>query len=58
MEMRRQHVSESELACRLEQNPKQEDRLLEVTHSSSHDQLNRALTALDKKLEVAVSDAA
>jgi len=51
-------VSESELACRLEQNPKQEDRLLEVTHSSSHDQLNRALTALGKKLEVAVSDAA
>jgi antitoxin HicB len=58
MEMRRQHVSKSELARRLEQNPKQVDRLLEVTHSSRHDQLDRALAALGKKLEVTVSDAA
>jgi antitoxin HicB len=58
MEMRRQHVSKSELARRLEQNPKQVDRLLEVTHSSRHDQLDRALAVLGKKLEVTVSDAA
>ncbi|MDP6824399.1 MAG: type II toxin-antitoxin system HicB family antitoxin [Dehalococcoidia bacterium] len=58
MEMSRQHVSKSELARRLEQNPKQVDRLLEVTHSSRHDQLDKALAALGKRLEVTVSDAA
>lgn len=58
MEMRRQHVTKSELARRLDQNPKQVDRLLEVTHSSRHDQLDRALAALGKRLEVTVSDAA
>lgn len=58
MEMRRQNVTKSELARRLGQNPKQVDRLLEVTHSSRHDQLDRALAALGKRLEVTVSDAA
>ncbi len=58
MEMRRQHVTKSELARRLKQNPKQVDRLLEVTHSSRHDQLDLALAALGKKLEITVSDAA
>ena len=58
MEMRRQHVTKSELARRLDQNPKQVDRLLEVTHSSRHDQLDRALAALGKRLEITVSDAA
>ena len=58
MEMRRRNVTKSELARRLGQNPKQVDRLLEVTHSSRHDQLDRALAALGKRLVVTVSDAA
>ncbi len=57
-EMRRQGVSKSELARRLGQNPRQVDRLLEATHSSRHDQLDRALAALGKRLDVRVEDAA
>ncbi len=57
-EMRRQGVSKSELARRLGQNPRQVDRLLEVPHSSRHDQLDRALAALGKRLDVRVEDAA
>ena len=58
LEMRRQRVSKSELARRLGQNPRQVDRLLDVTHSSRHDQLDRALAALGKRLTVRIGDAA
>ncbi len=58
LEMRRQQVSKSDLARRLGQNPRQVDRLLDVTHSSRHDQLDRALAALGKRLTVLIGDAA
>lgn len=57
-EMRRQGVTKSELARRLGQDPKQVDRLLDVLHASRHDQLDRALAALGKRLEIRIFDAA
>jgi len=57
-EMRSQGVNKSELARRLEQNPRQVDRLLDVLHQSRHDQLDRAMNALGKRILVNVEDAA
>lgn len=56
--MREQGVTKAELARRLGQNPRQIDRLLDVTHASRHDQLDRALQALGKRLEVRVRNVA
>jgi antitoxin HicB len=58
MEMRRQGVTKAELARRLGQDPKQVDRLLDVLHASRHDQLDKALAALGKRIEIVVRDAA
>ena len=58
MEMRRQRVTKAEMVRRLGQDPKQIDRLLDVLHSSRHDQLDKALAALGKKLEISVKDIA
>ena len=52
--MRTQGVTKAELARRLGQNPRQVDRLLDVTHASRHDQLDRALDVLGKRLEIRV----
>ena len=56
--MRTQGVTKAELARRLGQNPRQVDRLLDVTHASRHDQLDRALDVLGKRLEIRVSNVA
>ena len=56
--MRAQSVTKAELARRLGQNPRQVDRLLDVTHASRHDQLDRALGVLGKRLEIRVRRAA
>lgn len=56
--MRRQGVTKAELARRLGQDPKQVDRLLDVLHASRHDQLDKALAALGKRLEITVKDIA
>ncbi len=58
VEMRRQGVTKAELARRLGQDPKQVDRLLDVLHASRHDQLDKALAALGKRIEIVVRDAA
>ncbi len=57
-EMRRQGVSKAELVRRLGQDPKQVDRLLDVFHASRHDQLDKALAALGKRIEIVIRDAA
>jgi antitoxin HicB len=57
-EMRGQGVTKAEMARRLKQDPKQVDRLLDVLHASRHDQLDRALAALGKRIEIIVRDAA
>jgi len=56
--MRQLGITKAELARRLGQNPRQVDRLLDVTHSSRHDQLDRALAALGKRIEIRIIDAA
>lgn len=58
VEMRRQRITKAELARRLGQDPKQVDRLLDVLHASRHDQLDKALAALGKRLEIVIRDAA
>lgn len=58
MEMRRQRITKAELARRLGQDPKQVDRLLDVLHASRHDQIDKALAALGKRLEIVIRDAA
>jgi len=52
--MREQGVTKAELARRLGQNPRQVDRLLDVTHASRHDQLDHALEVLGRCLEIRV----
>jgi antitoxin HicB len=58
VEMRRQRITKGELARQLGQDPKQVDRLLDVLHASRHDQLDKALAALGKRLEIVIRDAA
>lgn len=57
MEMRRQRITKAELARHLGQDPKQVDRLLDVLHASRHDQLDKALAALGKRVEIVIRDA-
>ena len=56
--MRAQNVTKADLARRLGQNPRQVDRLLDVTHASRHDQLDRALGVLGKRLDIRVRNVA
>ncbi|NQU97684.1 MAG: type II toxin-antitoxin system HicB family antitoxin [Chloroflexi bacterium] len=56
--MRDRKVTKAELARLLGQNPRQVDRLLDVTHSSRHDQLDRALGVLGKRLDIRVRNVA
>lgn len=56
--MRERGISKADLARLLDQDARQIDRLLDVTHSSRHDQLDKALAALGKRLKVEIEDAA
>lgn len=56
--MRERGISKATLARLLDQNPRQIDRLLDVTHASRHDQIDKALAALGKRLRVEIEDAA
>lgn len=56
--MRDQDVTQVELANRLQCDPKQVRRLLDLDHNSRLDQLENALKALGKKLVVHILDAA
>ena len=56
--MRDRKVTKAELARLLGQNPRQVDRLLDVTHASRHDQLDRALGVLGKRLDIRVRNVA
>jgi len=54
--MRRQKVTKSELARKLDVHLPQVDRLFDVTHGSKFDQLEAAFGALGKRLVVGVED--
>ena len=56
--MRAAKVSQVDLAARLECDPRQVRRLLDVTNSSRQDHIDAALAAVGKRLEVTVADAA
>lgn len=56
-EMRAQGVRKAELARRLNWHMPQVDRLLDLNHASRLDQLEAALAALGKRLEVALEAA-
>jgi antitoxin HicB len=54
--MRTARIRKSELAKRLDWHLPQVDRLLEMTHGSKIDQLERAFRAMGKRLVIAVED--
>jgi antitoxin HicB len=54
--MRAAGVTKAELARRLDWHPSQVDRLLDVLHASRLDQIERALDALGKTIEIKVRD--
>jgi len=56
--MRAQRVGKAELARRLSCHLPQVDRLLDLSHSSRLEQMEAALRALGKRLEIRVSEAA
>jgi antitoxin HicB len=56
--MREAGVSNGELARRLGWQDPQIDRLLDLNHASRLDQIETALAALGKRLDVRMSDAA
>lgn len=56
--MRERGISRAALARMLDQDPRQIERLLDVTHASRHDQLDKALAVLGKRLRVDIEDAA
>ena len=56
--MREAGVSRGELAHRLGWQGQRVDRLLDLNHASPIDQIERALAALGKRLDVRMSDAA
>lgn len=56
--MRQQGVRKAELARRLGCDFRQVDRLLDLRHRSRLDQVDAALAALGKRLEIALRDAA
>jgi antitoxin HicB len=56
--MRDQGVTQVELAGRLDCDPKDIRRLLDLMHNSRLDRLDRALAALGKRLSIEVRDAA
>lgn len=54
--MRKQGVRKADLARRVRWNPSQVDRLLDLHHASRLDQIEQALSSLDKRLVVNVRD--
>ena len=56
--MREQGVRKAELARRLHRDFRQIDRLLDLRHHSRLDQIDAALAALGKRLEIGLRDAA
>ena len=56
--MREQNVRKAELARRLGARPAIVDRLLDIAHASRLDQLDAALAALGKRLDVKIRNAA
>lgn len=56
--MRAAKISKAELARRLDTHPTQIDRLLDLRHTSKLDQIERALDALGKRIEIKVLDKA
>jgi antitoxin HicB len=56
--MREQHVSNADLAERMSEGEPQVRRLLDLDHRSDIGQIEAALAALGKRLEIAVRDAA
>jgi antitoxin HicB len=56
--MREAGVSKAELARRLGWHGPQVDRLLDLNHASRLDQIETALAALGKRLDIRMSDAA
>lgn len=56
--MRRAGISQTELASRLKVDPRQVRRLLDLRHASRFEEIDRALAALGKQIEVTVRDAA
>lgn len=56
--MRAQQVRRIDLARKLGFDPRQVDRLIDLNHHSRLDQIDRALSALGKRLSVTLRDAA
>ena len=56
--MRDQRITQVELAQRIGSDPKSIRRLLDLTHASRMDQVEAALAALGKRIEIALADAA
>lgn len=54
VEMQKQGVKKAELARRLNCHTPQVDRLLDLTHASKFEQLEKALGVLGKRVEVAI----
>jgi antitoxin HicB len=54
--MRKEHISQAELAERLNCDARQIRRLLDLDHNSTLDQLASALKALDKQLSIDIID--
>ena len=50
-------LRKADLARRLAWNPRQVDRLFDLTHASRHEQIDQALAALGKELRVSVESA-